>query len=552
LLRPHCALTALVDASHRYDPPRCAEATRREIIQKVEDWIRHDSLHSEPPSSIFWLYGGAGAGKSALAQTLAEKFKINEGLAASFFFFRTEVERNTGNSLIPTLALQLVQSFQGLTPIVEQIILRNADLFKKNRQTQMLELLVEPLIRLSLKETAGAPVHAHTTLKSHPRLVVIDGLDECSGSDIQCDLLRIIASAIPHMPYPLRFLITSRPESHITRAFQHNVGEVAQYNLSEDSDADSDIRRFLDEEFAQIRCTHPLRQHLPFQWPPPSDISPIVERSSAHFIYASTVIRFIQSPKHRPDDRLQVILGLKQPYERERPYALLDSLYTLIFLEIQDPSQLEKIHCAFGIIHLRSIKVGLAAGSQWTSDRHMIEVLLELRPGDLDLIFDPLLSLVAFDQDNIRVLHKSLLDYLLDPSRSRDFQLDLGLANESAANHILRENKSQDGWCECSCCNGDNLPTICGYLDLAEFHDFAYHCQFACLNDTLKRHLRPLACDPEMIFTESLSTLFGKSTRSSLLQSILYFLQAICRQVSKQMTINGLQSDLITSVTLGF
>lgn len=48
--------------------------------------MRRDRLHS-PPSSVFWLYGGAGAGKSALAQTLVEKFKKNGDLAASFFFF---------------------------------------------------------------------------------------------------------------------------------------------------------------------------------------------------------------------------------------------------------------------------------------------------------------------------------------------------------------------------------------------------------------------------------------------------------------------------------
>ena len=438
-----------MDASQRYDPPRCAEATRREITQKLEDWVRHDYPH-DAPSSIFWLYGGAGAGKSALAQSLAEKFKRNDDLAASFFFFKTDVNRNDGNRLIPTLALQLARSFEGLTPVVEEIILRNPDLFHKSRETQILELLVEPLLRLSLKETNDAPVRSNTTLKSHPRLVVIDGLDECVDFNIQCDLLRVIDSSIPHLPYPLRFLITSRPESHIILAFQHDLGNVAQYDLSDDSDADADIRDFLLAEFAQIHRTHPLRQHLPSRWPPPADISAIVERSSAHFIYASTVIRFIKSPKHRPDDRLQVILGLKQPYEKERPYAALDSLYSLIFLEIQDSRQLEKIQRAFGIIHLRSMGTGLFARAQWTSDRHIIEVLLEMRPGDLVLLFDPLLSLVAFDQVNIRILHKSLLDYLLDSNRSADLQLDLRLAYESAANHIQQERKVKDSWGECS------------------------------------------------------------------------------------------------------
>ena len=385
-----------------------------------------------------------------MAQSFAEKLKTNDDLAASFFFFKADANRNDGNYLIPTLALQLTRSFQGLTPIVEHIILRNPDLFKKNRETQMLELLVEPLLRLSLEETDDVPVQSNTALRSHHRLVVIDGLDECLDTNIQCDLLRIIGRAIPHFPYPLRFLITSRPESHIARVFQHDLGKVDQYDLSDDSDAEKDIRRFLEAEFAQIRCTHPLHQYLPSPWPSPGDISSIVDRSSAHFIYASTVIRFIQSPKHRPDDRLQVILGLKQPYEKERPYAALDSLYSLIFLEIPEPSQLERIHRAFGILYLRNLKVGLFTRRRWTSDRHIVEVLLELRPGDVILLFDPVLSLLTFDEGNIRIFHKSLFDYLLDSTRGGDLRL-VDQAHELAANHILQRKKLKDSWGEWAC-----------------------------------------------------------------------------------------------------
>ena len=446
MLRSNCSLAGLVDANERYNPPRCAEATRRDIIRRIEDWLLYDDL-DRVPSSIFWLYGGAGAGKSALAQTIAEKSKTNENLAASFFFFKADVNRNDGNRLIPTLALQLTRSFRGLSPLVEGQIQQNPDLFATTRQTQMLELVVTPLIKLSLEETDG--MQQNTALKLHPRLVVIDGLDECLNSEIQCDLQQIIASAVPHFPYPLRFLITSRPESHITYTFQHIIGEVAQYNLSNDSDADKDIRHFLDGEFAKIRLTHPLRQYLPSQWPPPASVSSLVERSSGHFIYAATVIRFIQSTKHSPDERLQVILGLTQPNELDRPYYSLDLLYSLIFLEIRDAGELKKIHLAFGIMHLRSLKVGLLE-SRWTSDRYAIEDLLELPGGKIVLLFDPLLSLVAFDNEDIRIFHKSLFDYLLDSNRSGNLRLDLGLAHETIANYILQRGKMKNSWRECS------------------------------------------------------------------------------------------------------
>jgi hypothetical protein len=92
-----------------------------------------------------------------------------------------------------------------------------------------------------------------------------------------------------------------------------------------------DIRKFLEKEFVEIRRVHRLGQHLPHAWPDQKAITSLVERSSGHFIYASTVIRYIRSPKHRPDDRLEVILRLRPPQEGDRPYAQLDALYTLIF-----------------------------------------------------------------------------------------------------------------------------------------------------------------------------------------------------------------------------
>jgi len=157
--------------------------------------------------------------------------------------------------------------------------------------------------------------------------------------------------AIPHIPHPLRFLITSRPESHITRVFNYDrdlqAAIIHRYNLSDDPDADADIQKFLDTEFKEICRVHPLGKYLPRDWP---GISRLVERSSGHFIYASTVIRYIWSPKHRPDDRLKVILRLQPPQDQDRPYAQLDALYSYVLQGVESPGQLEKICLVFGIL----------------------------------------------------------------------------------------------------------------------------------------------------------------------------------------------------------
>jgi hypothetical protein len=131
-----------------------------------------------------------------------------------------------------------------------------------------------------------------------PRLIVIDGLDECENSAIQCELLRAIARSIPHIPYYLRFLVTSRPEAHITQIFDNDPDlqriVVHRYNLSDDPDTDMDIRRYLVKEFLDLRQVHHLGSHLPHTWPDQEAISSIVERSSGHFIWESAILSLSQ------------------------------------------------------------------------------------------------------------------------------------------------------------------------------------------------------------------------------------------------------------------
>ena len=397
----------------------------------MESWVNSDSRSA----SMFWLYGGAGAGKSTLAQTLAERFKQSGRLAASFFFSKTAIPaRNDGNRLIPTLVFQLVGAFPGLRPFVENQIREDPSLFFRSRETLSGLLLVKPLT--SFHTTCAA------NLQFRPLLIVIDGLDECQDANIQCDLLQVFASAIPRLPFPFRFLIASRPESHIVRTFNHHPAlqmiTVQPYDLSRDFNADDDIRSALEQEFAEICRIHVVGPHLGPDWPGRRAIDTLVNRSSGHFIYASTVMRYIKSFQHRPDDRLQVVLRLSAITVEDRPYAQLDALYTLIFDEVE-MNRIETIHCVFGILHLISKRQCLCRDIRLTPS--LINCLLDLKPGDLDLVFDPLRSLVALDHDHgdFHVFHKSLFDYFLEPTRSGGLHLKLDLAHEKLAVNALND-----------------------------------------------------------------------------------------------------------------
>ena len=53
---------------------------------------------------LLWMQGPAGAGKSAIQQTIAERAASERILAASFFFSHEDPERDNPGKLIPTLA----------------------------------------------------------------------------------------------------------------------------------------------------------------------------------------------------------------------------------------------------------------------------------------------------------------------------------------------------------------------------------------------------------------------------------------------------------------
>ena len=481
------------------------------------------------PASAFWLYGGAGVGKSALAQTLSEKFHQNERLAATFFFFRNDGLRNDGNTLIPTLVLQLVSTFKGLGPLVEERIHANPDLLTKRHQSQIQELLVEPLRRLSVKPT-GDQI-------PRPRLIVIDGLDECQHPEVQCNLLRAVASAIPRMAYPLRFLITSRPEPHIVRLFNHDHALQAitadRYNLSNDPDADMDIRIFLDKEFDEIRRCHCLSRYLPPYWPDKRSISLLVERSSGHFIYAATVIRYIQSEQHRPDDRLEFVLQrLQPPQEGDQPYTQLDSLYSLIFQGVESSDKLEKICLVLGILYVSSHSGSMERASY--SKCRTIEGILGMKAGDVILLLSPILSLVAIDYEEVRILHKSLFDFLLDPARSGHLLIafDPARVHGLAATYTLKE-KILANRCSVS------LFIVLDYSDLSflfkaifEFSSFARHCRFGYHNDILKEYLRDLEVPyPKCIEKVPFIALEMNKSINSLRLIMSQFFRALSRDV---------------------
>ena len=94
LLRLGVSLGAIHDSAERHPPPNCHPDTRKAVREIILDWIRNENS----ASPFFWLYGPAGAGKTAILQAIAELLcspsESGQNFGSSFFFSRGKKGRD--------------------------------------------------------------------------------------------------------------------------------------------------------------------------------------------------------------------------------------------------------------------------------------------------------------------------------------------------------------------------------------------------------------------------------------------------------------------------
>ena len=284
------------------------------------DWINGKASSD---TQLLWFYGPAGAGKSAIVQSLAEICEKRKLLLASFFFSRTDPTRNTVNPLAATIAYQITNVIPATAGFIENAVDR--ELFTQLFETQLMNLVVQPITEFAKQDAA----------EHFPHLIIIDGLDECFDPNTQAEIVSSISKLLHSdatKPFLLRFLIISRPEQHLQKAFSLVPASMLSCLLLDTPD--SDIRVFLQNQFAKIKDSNPA---ISPGWPTPDVVDLLIRRSCSRFVFASTVVQYISSRKD-PVACLDTMLQLQCPPEQKQmPLAELDGIYCHILSSVQDP-----------------------------------------------------------------------------------------------------------------------------------------------------------------------------------------------------------------------
>ncbi|KAJ7609501.1 hypothetical protein FB45DRAFT_1126924 [Roridomyces roridus] len=394
--------------------PSCDTKTRRELLDQLELWClrgrweenadseeedsRMDTDSAAEPN-ILWLYGPAGAGKTAIMTSLAQRLRDKNRLGGTFFFRRNHHSKGISDArtLFTTLALQLAINVPELKVPISLAVEKDPTIVTRSMELQLRHLVVEP----------------SRDLDDPSWTFLIDGLDECAGEGSQEEVLRLIGEFIPRF-HPLRFVIASRPEIQIRTALEQPAwrGAYRAYNLLP---ATQEVKTYLYSAFARIRQDWSSRYQdveFPDPWPSVEDIEHLVWKSSGYFIYANTIVKYVGdiSSSHWPAELLSIIIN--DSSSKHAPYSPLDQLYFDILRATPRPR------------HERLIDI-LRVVCYFDMTPSQIENILQARKGDVALSLSGFRSLIDWPEHGtegtVEAHHATFPDFLCDEARSAEF-----------------------------------------------------------------------------------------------------------------------------------
>ena len=376
------------------------KGTRRDVLSQLDSW-----LNDEQDKRVFWLNGLAGTGKSAIAQTFAERSFGDGKLGASFFCSRDFDERSSLRSIFPTLAFQLARRYSSFRKELLPILRASPHVGRESLCSQMEKLIVGPFQSMQT-----------------PTLIVIDALDECRDEEPASAFLSVLSRYIDRLPMA-KFFITGRPEPPIRSGFRlvslRPITEVLKLHEVGRSSVDSDIMLFFKTrltEIAKARSDWSVAE----DWPSSSEVDILCTKAAGFFIYASTVVKFMASKSRVPTEQLNLVVSSPQSTTHEGKG--IDPLYMQVLEQAvddvdADDGDKDKIHSrlrtvvgaallVFNPLSVRVLSDLLKLSSIPTTLRSLHSLLLVPDPEKAE--------------DPIRAFHKSLPDFLTDHMRCKD------------------------------------------------------------------------------------------------------------------------------------
>ena len=362
---------------HVLSPPDFSADIRDRLKHFVgREWVfalLRTWLDEQNGSRLFWITGGPGVGKSALAAQITQRFRE---IAA----FHACVHGNTGKAdprrVLMSIAYQLATQLPDYMERLARLDLARV-CSESNAQTLFDSLFVQPF-------AAGFPAPDRTLA------VVIDALDEATQHG-KNELAGLIAREFPRTPPWLRLVVTSRPEKEVRLPLQ-GFSFFVLTTASEENRRD--VRIYLGLELERFSPGGVAAETL----------DAIIARSEGVFLYVVWVIRELDAGRLRLENVEGFPQGLGGIY--------LD-FFQRQFIEPEGGRNWIKIYEQQYLPVLE-----LLASALEPLRIEYVAAVLNWGPRDQAKVLSALGSLFPVESGIIRPFHLSVLDWLQDPDKA--------------------------------------------------------------------------------------------------------------------------------------
>ncbi|KAG8790399.1 hypothetical protein FRC12_011987 [Ceratobasidium sp. 428] len=371
----------------------CAPDTRIEVLEALKAWASDGTSEK-----IYWLNGMAGTGKTTIAYSFCDHLQNSCHLGASFFCSRQLPACRDVNRIIPTISSQLALFSLPFRHALSQILERSKDAHNQPLEEQFQHLVAVPLQNIARTFTDNV-------------VLVIDALDECEDRE---GVDKILDTLISHVGgLPVKFFVSSRPEAMIMdRMRSHERGLRLELHLHEldHTVVQDDIKTYLRIKLKPIEVSD-------------ADFDKLAERSGVLFIYAATVVRYIEYDNFsRSAKRLRLVLDSPASHSTDSDREI-DKLYTTILEAAFDDDGLGDSER----VEMEMILQSILCAQEPLSVDTLAELIGLESSTSVQPDLRPLLSVLNVSKSNglITTLHESFPNYMFNQTRSKRFYCDM-------------------------------------------------------------------------------------------------------------------------------
>lgn len=378
------------------------EGTRTALLRRITLWFAASAPSALPTlspyvqprqqSSLFWLQGLAGSGKSTIALTFARSLEKHDDPISRFFCKREVPRLSNPKRVLPTLAYQLAEHYDGYREAIINFLTDPAN-------SNIASFPISEQYKLLFEDCTETIAESISIFHAF----MVDGLDECGSIREQVMLARHLL-ALANLSPKIKVIVTSRIVEEIRAVFVAD-GQCTVANVSEEAQNNVDIRRYIMAKLEEMDISLPKEV-----------IDMLVKQASGLFIWCSTLFKYVEESMD-PRELLERLASERPPPRADGSYGWLYKLYDHILSAAVTTDDGRTL-----MVNILSI-ISVSSSNQPLS-AVAIASFLRRKVGPIRKVLLALNAVLSEDwpiRGPVRAYHGSFLDYLrrnLDRSES--------------------------------------------------------------------------------------------------------------------------------------